>query len=185
MDRLTVIPLNDDQRATILAVDPEFFSDDREIKMREANQRCVDEYCAFCRRNRRRPRILIEERELNIQDKEEHRLVNWRINMNKAANGLGTSLPLNDDQRATILDFDPEFFLTDREIQLRKANQKVIDYCDFYRLNQRQPRIDSQDYEECLLGQWRFNMKKAVNCLDTSLLLNADQRATEEYEEIE
>jgi hypothetical protein len=156
MNRLT-----DDQRATILDVDPDFFLTEREIQLRAANQR-IEEYCSFYLRNQRQPRT-------NSQDREERRLGKWRTNVKRAVNGLGDTLPLNDEQRTRILFVDPDFF---QDLDFVR-NQRIEEYIAFYVENRRQPKPNSSDKDEKRVAQWRIRMRG----LGATQHLNDDQQA--------
>jgi ribosomal protein L4 len=126
------IPLNDDQKARILAVDPLFFQDC------VVNQR-ITEYISFYNENQRQPNYKSPTKEEGI--------ARWRDDMKLATKGFGRKLPLTYGQKEQITAVDPGFF---QEHIFDDRNQMIEKYICFYNENKRQPKkVLNEEYIAC------------------------------------
>ena len=127
----------------------------------------VNAYCDFYRVNQRQPKIS------RVIYDNEHRLAQWRVSMKTSDKGIGHAIPLNDEQKTIVLFVDPNFFENRDSLKMQWVNA----YCDFYRVNQRQPKISRVIHDnEHRLAQWRVSMKKADKGQGTSRPLNDEQK---------
>ena len=154
--------LDEEQRERLLLVDPYFFDGIDTTKTRK-----VTEYCDFYQENKRQPMN-------NSLDVNERMLAQWRRHMKQANKGNSEHIPLNDEQRSHVLLVDPNFF-QDKDINALKM-KRLDEYCNFYRINQRQPSRCSVDVNERAIGQWRNNMKASSKSIGRYIPLNQEQR---------
>jgi superfamily II DNA or RNA helicase len=156
-------PLNVEQRAKVLDVDPLFF---QYQDFDGAKNQKLEEYIAFYKENQRQPKE-------SSSDNDEKLAAHWRSNMKRAAK-LGSTLSLTKEQQTKVLNVDPDFFQDLAGVK----NQKIKEYISFYRANQRQPKDSSTDESEKQIAKWRSRMKLAAKSKRDITPLNEEQITT-------
>ena len=161
--------ISDGQQANISDGRQANISDGRHIGLKNHKKmKKVHEYCDFYSVNYRQT-------SRRCTDDTKYWLRKWRSDMIRASKGLGLSSPLDEEQIEMVLKVDPDFFKEQDFISIKIQN--INDYCSFYRINQRHPKIHSVNVMESKLGNWRSNMKRAAKGLSTNVPLDNEQRA--------